>query len=131
MAASDSDRRGFSRIEVYAQANVLRSDTVYLMSVRNISTGGVYLEGTPAEYPDLKPGTDIELVLFGSEEGEGAEEDLNVRCAGRVVRIDAGYPGKRPPGFGVTIDPTSDDERERLTSLLLRATGQAVGNPRR
>lgn len=126
----ETERRGLPRIEVYAQANVVSGGEVHLMSVRNISTGGVYLEGTPAEYPDLRPGTQIELVLFGSEEGAGDDEDLNIRCTGRIVRVDPGFADKRPPGFGVTMEPADDDQKERLTNLLLRASGYAI-NPRR
>lgn len=127
----ETERRGLPRIEVYAQANVASGGEVHLMAVRNISTGGVYLEGTPEEYPDLRPGTNIELVLFGSEDGAGDEEDLNIRCVGRIVRIDPGFPDKRPPGFGVTMEAADEDQKGRLTNLLLRASGYAVGSPRR
>jgi len=48
-------------------------------------------------------------------------------CKARVIRIDPGFAGKRPPGFGVTIDPVDQDNRERLTNLLLRASGYTVG----
>ena len=49
------------RIEVYAQAEV-RGKDISIMAVRNVSAGGVYLEGTPGEYPDLKP-ADIRAAL--------------------------------------------------------------------
>ena len=123
-------KRKSPRIEVYAQAEVRATGGVpdiAIMAVRNVSAGGVYLEGTPAEYPDLKPGTEIELVIFGSEDGAGDDPDFNIICKARVIRIDPGFPGKRPPGFGVTIDPVDQDNRERLTNLLLRASGYTVG----
>lgn len=115
------------RIEVYAQAEV-RGRDIQIMAVRNVSAGGVYLEGTSAEYPELKPGTDIDLVLFGAEDGAGDDPDFNIVCRARVIRIDPGFPEKRPPGFGVTIDPVDQENRERLTNLLLRASGYRVGN---
>ena len=124
--ASAVNNRKSPRIEVYAQAEV-RGKDINIMAVRNVSAGGVYLEGTPDEYPDLKPGTEIELVIFGSEDGAGDDPEFNIICKARVIRVDPGFAGKRPPGFGVTIDPVDQDNRERLTNLLLRASGYRVG----
>jgi hypothetical protein len=118
--------RSSPRIEVFAQAQVRGSD-VHIIPVRNVSAGGVYLEGTPSDYPELKPGTEFNLVIFGSEEGMGDDPDFNINCRARVIRIDEGYAGKRPPGFGCTIDPVDQDHRDRLTNLLLRASSYRVG----
>lgn len=101
------------------------------MEVRNVSSGGIYLVGTPEEYPDLTPGVDLDLLIFGSEEGMGDDPDFNISCQARIIRVDEGNPGKRPPGFGATIDPVDEDNRERLTKLLLRADHFRVGDPRR
>jgi hypothetical protein len=118
------------RIEIYAQAEVRGSDDVSIMAVRNVSAGGVYLEGSAQDYPHLKPGTEIELVIFGSEDGAGDDPDFNIVCKAKVIRIDAGFAGKRPAGFGVTIDPVDQENRDRLTNLLLRASGYRVGGAR-
>jgi hypothetical protein len=131
--SSGRTNRKSPRIEVYAQAEVRATAEgsvadVAIMAVRNVSAGGVYLEGTPAEYPQIKPGTEMDLVIFGSEEGLGDDPEFNIVCRARVIRIDAGFAGKRPPGFGVTIDPIDQDNRDRLTNLLLRASGYRVGN---
>jgi hypothetical protein len=123
----DSASRRSPRIEVYAQAQVRGSD-VHIIAVRNVSAGGVYLEGTPQQYPELKPGVDFNLVIFGSEEGMGDDPDFNIACKGKVIRVDAGFPGKRPAGFGCTIDPVDQDQRDRLTNLLLRASAYRVGH---
>jgi hypothetical protein len=125
-----TNRRRTPRIEVFAQAE-LKGQDVRIMEVRNISSGGVYLVGTTAEYPDLVPGTELDLVLFGTEEGLGDDPEFNISCQARVIRIDEGNPGKRPPGFGATIDPIDEDNRERLSKLLLRADHIRVGDPRR
>jgi hypothetical protein len=124
--APPSNRKS-QRIDVYAQAEVRGTNDVSIMAVRNVSAGGVYLEGTPSEYPDLKPGTEIELVIFGSEDGAGDDPEFNITCRAKVIRVDPGFSDKRPPGFGVTIDPIDQDNRERLTNLLLRASGYRVG----
>jgi hypothetical protein len=120
-----SNRRS-PRIEVYAQAEV-RGTEVHIMAVRNVSAGGVYLEGTPSEYPELRPGTEFGLVIFGSEDGMGDDPDFNIQCRARIIRIDEGFAGKRPPGFGCTIDPIDQDNRDRLTNLLLRASTYRAG----
>jgi len=125
----ESKRRS-PRIEVYAQAEV-KSCEIHIMDVRNLSAGGVYLVGTPAEYPDLRPGTNFELVIFGSEDGMGDDPDFNVACHATIIRIDLGTPGKRPPGFGATLATVDEENRTRLTNLLLRADNYRVGDPRR
>jgi hypothetical protein len=125
-----SNRRMSPRIEVFAQAEVKAHD-VQIMEVRNVSSGGIYLVGMPQEYPDLTPGKDLELVIFGSEEGMGDDPAFNITCHARIIRIDEGHPGKRPPGFGATIDPVDEENRERLINLLLRADNFRVGDPRR
>jgi hypothetical protein len=126
----NTNRRRSPRIEVFAQAEIKGQD-VRIMEVRNVSSGGIYLVGTPEEYPDITRGLDIELVIFGSEEGIGDDPDFNIVCQARIIRVDEGFPGKRPPGFGATIDPVDEDNRERLTKLLLRADNYRVGDPRR
>jgi hypothetical protein len=125
-----TNRRRSPRIEVFAQAEIKGQD-VRIMEVRNVSQGGIYLVGTPEEYPDLTPGVDLDLLIFGSEDGMGDDPDFNISCSARIIRVDQGNPGKRPPGFGATIDPADEDNRERLTKLLLRADAYRVGDPRR
>lgn len=49
-------------------------------------------------------------MQFQSEEGM---DDDSV-----VVLVDEGEPSKRSPGFGATIDPADDANRERLNKLL-------------
>jgi hypothetical protein len=122
----DSPNRRSPRIEVFAQAQVRGAD-IYIIPIRNVSSGGAYLEGTPAEYPELRPGVDFNLVIFGSEDGMGDDPDFNITCRAKVIRVDEGFPGRRPPGFGCTIDPIDQDHRDRLTGLLLRATDFRTG----
>ena len=127
---SQESKRKSPRIEVYAQAEV-KSCEIRIMDVRNLSAGGVYLVGTPEEYPELRPGANFGIVIFGSEDGLGDDPDFNVACQATIIRIDEGSPGKRPPGFGATLHPIDEDNRTRLTKLLLRADSYRVGDPRR
>jgi hypothetical protein len=125
-----TNRRHHPRIEVFAQAEIQGQD-VRIMEVRNLSAGGIYLVGTSEEYPDLVPGLELDLLIFGTEEGLGDDPDFNISCQARIIRIDEGNPGKRPPGFGATIEPADEDNRDRLNALLLRADHVRVGDPRR
>ncbi len=114
-----ADRRSSPRIEILAQAEIMGTD-IRIMEVRNISLGGIFLVGTPDQYPDLVPGVDIDLAISATDEDMGDEPDDNIACHARIVRIDAGDPGNRPPGFGATLEPIDEENRERLTLLLLR-----------
>ena len=125
-----TNRRRSPRIDVFAQAEV-QGQEVRIMEVRNLSSGGIYLVGTSEEYPDLAPGVDLDLLIFGTEEGLGDDPDFNISCQARIIRVDEGNPGKRPPGFGATIDPVDEDHRERLNKMLMRADHIRVGDPRR
>lgn len=124
---TDANNRKSPRIEMFAQAEVRGGGDVNIMAVRNVSAGGIYLEGTPQDYPEIAPGVEIDLVIFGSEEGQGDDPDFNIRARARIIRVDPGFGDKRPPGFGATIDPVDEDNRTRLTRLLVRASGYRVG----
>ncbi len=113
------DRRASPRIDILAQAEVMGQE-IRIMEVRNISVGGIYLAGTPEEYPDLTPGVDIDLAISVTEKDGADDPDANIACHARIIRVDKGDPGHRPPGFGATIEPVDEENRERLTLLLLR-----------
>jgi hypothetical protein len=115
-----ADPRAAPRIELYAQAQVRGRTEVRIMAVRSVTTGEVFLEGTPAQYPELRPGTEIELVIFGFEDGADDDPKFNIECRARVMRIGARPGGRRTPGFAMTLQPIDQANRERLTSLVLR-----------
>jgi hypothetical protein len=111
------ERRAAQRFEILAQASVVSGDDVYLMSVRNVSLSGAFLEGRPKEHPDMKPGVEVEVTLSAASPGMGDDEVVNVRCRGKIARIEIGTPS-RSGGFGVTLEPMSAEEREHLEDLL-------------
>ena len=113
------ERRTAQRFEIFAQASVVSGEDVYLMAVRNISASGAFLEGRPKEHPELKTGAEVEVTLSAAAPGMGDDEVLNVRCRGKVARVELGTPS-RSGGFGVTLDPMSDEERDHLEDLLGR-----------
>jgi hypothetical protein len=117
--ANEPERRAAPRFEIFAQASVAAGGDIYLMAVRNISASGAFLEGKPKEHPDLQPGVEVEVTLSGATPGMRDDEVINIVCRGNVARIEIGTPA-RPGGFGVTLAPASDAERERLEDLLSR-----------
>jgi hypothetical protein len=113
------ERRHAPRYELIAQANVGAAGESYLMPVRNISATGAYLEGNPADHPDLKPGVEIELVLSASAPGMGDDEVDNIPCRGRVARVEPAK-GSRTGGFGLTLEAVTREDGLRLKALIGR-----------
>ena len=58
------ERRLAPRYEVIAQANIASGDEATLLPVRNISATGVFLEGNPADYPELKLGAAVKPAVY-------------------------------------------------------------------
>jgi hypothetical protein len=114
-----SDRRTQTRFEIIAQANVASGGETYLMSVRNISGSGVFLEGRPKEHAELTVGVEIEIALSVTAAGMNDEEVVNIQCRGKVARIELPT-ATSLGGFGVTLAPASDADGERLDELIGR-----------
>jgi hypothetical protein len=88
-----------------------------LMTVRNISGSGLFLEGDPAEHPHLSAGATIDLVLSASAPGAPDEDVITVRVRGCVMRVE-GATHTRVGGFGLTMEPASQDDALRMQALL-------------
>jgi hypothetical protein len=111
------DRRFAPRYDLIAQANVASGGEAFLMPVGNISTTGAFLEGNPAEHPDLKVGVELELVLSASTPGMGDDEVLNIKCKGRIARVEPARPS-RAGGFGITLQLATAEEAACLEVLV-------------
>jgi len=114
-----SERRAAPRFEIFAQASVVYGDEVHLLSVRNISAAGAFLEGRPEEHADLAPGGEIEVALSATAPGMGDEEVINIDCLGRVARVEL-LTAVSPGGFAISLEPKTAQDRERLEELLSR-----------
>jgi hypothetical protein len=123
-----SERRGGPRFEVFAQASIISGGDSYLMSVRNVSAGGAFLEGSTREHPDLRPGVAIEIVLSPAAAELGDEELVNIRCRGVISRLEMGTP-RQPGGFGVTLEPATAADRRELEGLLRRLSDPRMTVP--
>jgi hypothetical protein len=124
VANDSSDRRAAPRFELLAQANVISGGDVHLMSVRNISAAGAFLEGRPREHADLVPGVEIEVSLSATAPGMSDDEVINIDCVGRVERVEL-RTATSPGGFGITFEPRTAEDRERFEDLL----GRLIATP--
>jgi hypothetical protein len=116
------ERRVAPRLDVFAQASVVSGHDIYLMTVRNLSLSGAFLEGRAQDHPEIRPGFEVEVTLSAASPGMRDDEVVNIRCRGKVARIDLGSPG-RPGGFGVTLEAMDHQDLERLQDLIGRLAG--------
>jgi hypothetical protein len=121
------DARMGPRLELYAQAQVRGRSDVRIMAIRTVSTGTVVLEGTADQYPELRPGADVELVIFGFEDGHD-EPRFNIECRARVLRVERRAQPGRGQGFFLAVTPMNQGHRERLTDLVLRELAPRRGS---
>jgi len=108
-----ANRRDHPRSELLAQVQVRRELEVHIMPAFNISGGGVFVQGEPTDYPELQPGTELELVIFDAD--DPSRDDVSVRAA--VARTEQ-RPGLAH-GFGlrfVGIDHVAWQALQRLIS---------------
>jgi hypothetical protein len=118
-----SERRVAQRFEIVAKARVASGGNVHVMAVRNISASGAFLEARPREHADLVVGAEIEVSLSATVPGTAEDELINIHevinidCSGRVARIQFRTPTS-PAGFGITLEPKSAHDLERLEDLL-------------
>src|SRR5262245_10281005 len=120
-----AERRAAPRFEIAAQARVVTGGQTKILKLRNISASGAFLEGPAREHADLVPGVDIEVVISTTDPGAGGDdmitidEVINIECRGRIVRRELRTPSS-PGGFGITIEPKTAEDQERLEDLLGR-----------
>ena len=114
-----AERRATQRFEIIAQASVASGGEVYLLTVRNISGAGAFLEGRPRDHADLVPGVEVELTISATAPGMGDDEVINIDCLGRVARVEL-RTANGPGGFGIGLEPKTAEDRERLEDLLGR-----------
>ena len=115
------ERRLAPRYEILAQANIGSGDEATLLPVRNLSATGAFLEGNPADHPALQLGVELEVTLSASEPTKADGEIIDVRCKGRVARVEPAK-ASRVGGFGLTLAPASREDDARLRTLLARAS---------
>lgn len=91
----------------------------HVLAVRNISASGVFLDGRPRDHADLVPGAEIEIVIGAATPGQTNDQLIHIHCRGRVARIEY-RTATSPGGFGIIIEPKTEQDQERLEDLLAR-----------
>lgn len=81
---SGSDKRRHPRVELFATVEMRASEEMLILSVVNISLGGVFLTADGEDLAPIKIGSQCDLVVF-----DGNDDDRRVTVAARVVRKDA------------------------------------------
>lgn len=89
------------------------------MSAQRISRGGIFIQGEPAEYPDLQVGTQVEVVVFDAD--NPGREDLSL--AAQIVRVEDESGPRRALGFGLQFTELGTFEAGALESLIDRLKG--------
>ncbi|MCC6748289.1 MAG: PilZ domain-containing protein [Deltaproteobacteria bacterium] len=115
------EKREFPRAEVFAQVQISQDAEVHIMSTSNISRGGVFIQGSPADYPDLRVGAVVDLQIFASE---GSELGDDVSCRAKVVRTQPVGTKATGPGFGLQFLDIDPENVRRLEALLRRTSGR-------
>src|SRR5579884_3558243 len=93
-----AERRQHKRVDIIAQVQLKTGGDVLLLQAKNISVGGMFLEGEPKEHPQLAPPVAVDVALSPEDDLEG--EPILMKA--RIVRISRGD-GDQPPGFGLAI----------------------------
>lgn len=120
-----AERRASPRFDVAAQARVVCGRETYLLKLRNVSASGAFLEGRATDHAALVPGVEIAVVISVTVPGTGGDEVIdideviNIECRGQVVRRELRTPSS-PGGFGITMEPKTAEDQERLEDLLGR-----------
>lgn len=119
-----AERRSAPRFEIVAQARVVSGGETSVMQVRNISGAGAFLEGRARDHADLLPGVAVEIVISTTipavdDDELSIDEVINIECRGQVVRRELRTPSS-PGGFGITMEPKTAEDQERLEDLLVR-----------
>ena len=111
-----TENRKNPRVEILAQVQVASDSEVYIMSTANISLGGVFIQGDPQEYPEIKKEMTLDLVIFATDDNEAAD----VHVEAKVVRVAE----EGAPGFGLHFAPV-DEEQSRALERLIQAVDAA------
>jgi PilZ domain len=111
----DDERREHPRVELIAQVQVKRSTEILILQARNVSFGGVFLEGNPKDYPQLGVGMEVECSLSPEDDPEGKTIEMRARIA-RIERSGQ-------IGFGLSIVRIDANSQGRLAALIRRARG--------
>lgn len=110
------NRRQHPRVDLIAQVQAKRAAEILILQARNVSLGGVFLEGDPKAHPQLGIGIEVDLSLVPEDDPEGQPILMRAKIA-RIERTGT-------PGFGLSIVRIDSNSQGRLSALIKRAAGK-------
>lgn len=115
------NRREHPRVELVATVEVAAGSEVMLLTAKNLSAGGVFLEGRPADYPALRRGTAVNMTIAMEatetpRPGAPPPPPLVARVHGKIVRA-------ADDGFGVVLVDVTAAELHKVHALIAKAGG--------
>jgi hypothetical protein len=114
--ADGTNQRSATRVQVEAFVKVEDQSREYVFRTRDLSEAGVFLYTKVAHIYPFRVGASLRLELY--------DYDTFVSCrvvVARVVTSRSEEAATYPVGFGVRIVEISEEEREKLRSILARA----------
>ena len=116
------NRRQHERFNLYAQVELAKDGEIVILSVRNLSAGGVFVEAPIGEYPGIKVGNRFEMTISLGDDQEEQEGDdplpsVACRCVGKIIRRER----SNPPGFALVFEQLSSAELRNLHTLIASA----------
>ncbi|MFH1132267.1 MAG: PilZ domain-containing protein [Pseudomonadota bacterium] len=114
---SSSESRKHIRLDLFVQVQVSVDSEVHIMATSNMSRGGAFILANPADHPDIKVGTELDMVIFT------ADDLREMNCKARVVHIRDKQEDGRGLGFGVSFSHIPQDEAPKLDEFLKYAEG--------
>jgi len=126
------ERRAHPRFELLAEVQVTRDSECHVMATRNVSKGGLFLQGDPAQHSDLKVGAEVELLITDADDPEGEVVKLDALIVrmekasdiarGKPPTLPRGRNGPKPPppkqGFGVKFINVGVESAKGLERFL-------------
>lgn len=121
---SNVEKRAHPRVDFVAEVRLSPGDDAQIFVARNVSVGGLFVEGDPAAHPSLKVGAHVELRI---QTRDVVGDD--VVCRAQISRVDAGSVAGRAAGFGLRFFRMDMANTMRLAKLVDRIRG-LVSAPR-
>ena len=116
------ERRRHPRIQLLAEVKLSGLGVVHTMKTLDVSLSGLFVVGSPKDFPGLEVGTEVDFVLYPTPElAEHGAREVDARA--RVVRVEQG--GLRRPGFGLEIQRIDSDNMHNLGGMIKKFTDLA------
>jgi len=114
---TSDNKRGAKRVKVEAFVKVSGAEREFVFRTRDLSKNGLFLYTKVAHIYPFKVGSTLTLELY----------DYDKFVTGKVVVVRVVEQGSAesddyPTGFGVRIVDMDDENRERLKSMMARAS---------